>query len=148
MARTARNANSIVLNARVRKIECAGTGEQKECHVHTSDGKEYTANGIVVTVPLGVLKKGYIQFEPTLPPQIRDSIQHLGYGSLDKVTISLFQHFTVQHKQANIILRPTSLSQKLFGALKIQHIILFYLAILIQTRTAPHGNNPPSRSLI
>ncbi|MEM1140793.1 MAG: FAD-dependent oxidoreductase, partial [Pseudomonadota bacterium] len=39
----------------------------------------------LVTVPLGVLKRGAIQFEPDLPPRKRGAIQRIGMGTLDKV---------------------------------------------------------------
>ncbi|MEM1140860.1 MAG: FAD-dependent oxidoreductase, partial [Pseudomonadota bacterium] len=39
----------------------------------------------LVTVPLGVLKRGAIQFEPDLPARKRGAIQRIGMGTLDKV---------------------------------------------------------------
>lgn len=39
------------------------------------------------TVPLGVLKKGDIDFVPELPAQKREAIQRLGFGLLNKVVI-------------------------------------------------------------
>lgn len=53
--------------------------------VHTNNGKDFKANAVLVTVPLGVLKKGVIQFEPQLPQRKLDSIARLGYGVLNKV---------------------------------------------------------------
>jgi len=148
MARTARKANSIIFNARVEKIECASAGEHKQCQVHTSDGKTYTANGVIVTVPLGVLKKDFIQFEPPLPAHIQDSIQHLGYGSLDKVySLPKYSTCTTRTKLTQLP-RLTLLFQRLSVVKTIHHIMRFLPPILIQTRTGPHGNNLPSRSLI
>ncbi|ONK74084.1 uncharacterized protein A4U43_C03F2610 [Asparagus officinalis] len=63
-----------------------------------SDGVLVCANGQVfrgdmalVTVPLGVLKKGSIKFKPELPPQKQDAIKRLGFGLLNKV-VMLFSH--------------------------------------------------------
>lgn len=41
----------------------------------------------MVTVPLGVLKQGSIQFEPPLPQRKLDSIQRMGFGVLNKVCL-------------------------------------------------------------
>ena len=46
---------------------------------------------VLVTVPLGVLKKGSIKFNPELPPQKQDAIKRLGFGLLNKVAM-LFSH--------------------------------------------------------
>lgn len=45
----------------------------------------------LVTVPLGVLKKGSIKFVPDLPAQKQDAIKRLGFGLLNKVAM-LFPH--------------------------------------------------------
>ena len=39
----------------------------------------------MVTIPLGVLKKGDVVFDPPLPPRKQEAIQRLGYGLLNKV---------------------------------------------------------------
>ncbi len=44
-----------------------------------------TYDAVVVTVPLGVLKRGEIRFEPSLPESRLESIERLGMGTLDKV---------------------------------------------------------------
>ena len=40
---------------------------------------------VLVTVPVGVLKKGTIAFEPPLPTRKRDVIERMGFGLLNKV---------------------------------------------------------------
>jgi monoamine oxidase len=42
-------------------------------------------DAVLVTVPLGVLKKGSISFEPPLPQRKLDAIQRMGFGVLNKV---------------------------------------------------------------
>ena len=39
----------------------------------------------IVTVPLGVLKHGDVEFQPPLPEAEADAIAALGFGVLDKV---------------------------------------------------------------
>ncbi|XP_022769326.1 lysine-specific histone demethylase 1 homolog 1 isoform X2 [Durio zibethinus] len=50
-------------------------------------GQEFRGDMALCTVPLGVLKKGSIEFVPELPQRKRDAIQRLGYGLLNKVAM-------------------------------------------------------------
>lgn len=54
-------------------------------------GQEFRGDMVLCTVPLGVLKKGTIEFVPELPQRKKDAIQRLGYGLLNKVAM-LFPH--------------------------------------------------------
>ncbi|XP_006301287.2 lysine-specific histone demethylase 1 homolog 1 [Capsella rubella] len=58
--------------------------------VYTGD-KEFHCDMALCTVPLGVLKKGAIEFHPELPQKKNEAIQRLGYGLLNKVAM-LFPH--------------------------------------------------------
>ncbi|VFQ81826.1 unnamed protein product [Cuscuta campestris] len=49
--------------------------------------QEFRADMVLCTVPLGVLKKGTIEFVPELPAKKREAIERLGYGLLNKVAI-------------------------------------------------------------
>ncbi|XP_015884106.3 lysine-specific histone demethylase 1 homolog 1 [Ziziphus jujuba] len=50
-------------------------------------GQEFRGDMVLCTVPLGVLKKGSIEFVPDLPQRKKDAIQRLGFGLLNKVAI-------------------------------------------------------------
>ncbi|KAK4424324.1 Lysine-specific histone demethylase 11 [Sesamum alatum] len=50
-------------------------------------GQEYRGDMVLCTVPLGVLKKGAIEFVPELPQRKKDAIERLGFGLLNKVAI-------------------------------------------------------------
>lgn len=52
------------------------------------EGSVLEADIVVVTVPLGVLKKGDIIFEPPLPEYKQESIRNLGFGVYDKVFVT------------------------------------------------------------
>ncbi|KAL1187673.1 Lysine-specific histone demethylase 1-like protein [Cardamine amara subsp. amara] len=68
---------------------------------HTVESIRYGNNGVLVyagdkefycdmalcTVPLGVLKKGAIEFYPELPEKKKEAIERLGYGLLNKVAM-------------------------------------------------------------
>lgn len=56
----------------------------KKVKVNTN-GQEYVSDTVLVTVPLGVLKAGDIQFNPPLEKPKQSSIDRLGMGLLDKV---------------------------------------------------------------
>lgn len=54
----------IVFNKRVKRI----TWDQTPVHVSCTDGKTYTADQVLVTVSLGVLKENFASlFAPSLP---------------------------------------------------------------------------------
>ena len=54
--------------------------------VYTKD-QIFRAEMAVCTVPLGVLKRGVIEFVPDLPLQKKEAIQRLGFGVLNKVAM-------------------------------------------------------------
>ena len=58
--------------------------QEKTVHIGTSQG-EFLCQRVVVTLPLGVLKKGSVRFSPELPSQKRKSISRLNMGVLNKV---------------------------------------------------------------
>ncbi|KAH6823634.1 LSD1-like 1 [Perilla frutescens var. hirtella] len=50
-------------------------------------GQEYQGDMVLCTAPLGVLKRGNIEFVPELPQRKKDAIDRLGFGLLNKVAI-------------------------------------------------------------
>lgn len=48
---------------------------------------EYLSKTVLVSVPLGVLKSDTIKFSPPFPPRRQASINSLGFGVLNKVTL-------------------------------------------------------------
>ncbi|MBO0679722.1 FAD-dependent oxidoreductase [Mycolicibacterium sp. S2-37] len=61
-------------------------------HIETSRGP-VTADRVIVTVPLGVLKAGAIAFDPPLPDAKRGAIERLGFGLLNKVVVTFDEPF-------------------------------------------------------
>ncbi|KAL9225722.1 hypothetical protein vseg_001613 [Gypsophila vaccaria] len=53
----------------------------------SAGGQEFRADMALCTVPLGVLKRGDIEFVPPLPRKKRDAIDRLGFGLLNKVAM-------------------------------------------------------------
>ena len=60
---------------------------KKQVEVTTSNGM-FKADHVIVTVPLGVLKKDKITFEPRLPEQKQAAINGLSMGVLNKVYLA------------------------------------------------------------
>ncbi|MFK7827497.1 MAG: flavin monoamine oxidase family protein [Oligoflexales bacterium] len=60
--------------------------DAQEVIVEAGDSN-YRASQVIVTVPLGVLKSGNIEFEPTLPSKKQQSIDKPAMGTLEKVVL-------------------------------------------------------------
>jgi len=74
----------IVLDTAVTYV---GYGD-RDVVVEFEDGGSMDADVVIVTVPLGVLKAGSIEFEPALPGDKSDAIERLGMGVLDRIVLS------------------------------------------------------------
>ncbi|KAF2324655.1 hypothetical protein GH714_015946 [Hevea brasiliensis] len=61
--------------------------------VSTSNGSEFFGDAVLITVPLGCLKAGTIEFNPPLPQWKLSSIQRLGFGVLNKVVLEFPEVF-------------------------------------------------------
>ena len=57
------------------------------------DGTTASFDAVVVTVPLGVLKAGSIEFDPPLPTEHQAAIERLGMGLLNKVYLRFDEVF-------------------------------------------------------
>lgn len=58
-----------------------------------TDQEEFAGDRAVVTLPLGVLKRGSVTFSPPLPPEKQQAIAKLGMGALDTVTLRFPERF-------------------------------------------------------
>ncbi|KAH8816365.1 flavin-containing amine oxidase-like protein [Xylogone sp. PMI_703] len=89
-----RNPETIRLGEVVKDITWGS--EDGSIVVHsTNDNKEntYCADAIVVTVPLGVLRRSMITFNPPLPAAIQTGISNFSYGALGKVFVQFSDIF-------------------------------------------------------
>ncbi len=71
----------IRLNTVIESIEWGGEGVR----VLTRDGAVYTADRVVITLPLGVLQAGDVSFSPELPPEKQAAIDALHMGPVIKM---------------------------------------------------------------
>lgn len=77
------NGLEIQLNQRVSKIDYSGDTLQV-----THSGGTHSADYVLVTVPLGVLKANAIQFVPALPTVKQNAIQKLGMNCVNKFLLT------------------------------------------------------------
>jgi polyamine oxidase len=61
--------------------------------VVTADGRAEEGSHVVVTIPLGVLKRGLPRFSPVLPPDRLAAIGRLGFGRFEKVALRFTEPF-------------------------------------------------------
>jgi monoamine oxidase len=61
--------------------------------VTAADGRAEEGSHVVVTVPLGVLKRGLPRFAPSLPPDRLAAIGRLGFGRFEKVALRFAEPF-------------------------------------------------------
>ncbi|KAL3372199.1 hypothetical protein AABB24_008644 [Solanum stoloniferum] len=61
--------------------------------VSTTNGREFSGDAVLITVPLGCLKAEAIKFSPPLPHWKELSIQRLGFGVLNKVVLEFPEVF-------------------------------------------------------
>ncbi|HEX7448803.1 MAG TPA: FAD-dependent oxidoreductase, partial [Pirellulales bacterium] len=54
---------------------------------------EFAADRAIVTLPLGVLKAGQVEFSPALPPKKLAAIERLGMGLMNKVVLQYAERF-------------------------------------------------------
>jgi len=60
---------------------------------------EMHCDQLIITVPLGVLKSGQIQFSPALPADKADAIERIGFGNYEKLVLRFPQFFWPQDIQ-------------------------------------------------
>lgn len=89
LAKSLADGLDVHLNQVVRRIEY---NARTAVRVHT-DRKTFEAQAAIITVPLGVLKAGAIEFAPALPADKHESIAQLGVGHLAKVVLQFREPF-------------------------------------------------------
>lgn len=79
----------IVFNTEINHIAYSEEGVA----LSSSNGIIFRADAALVTIPLGVLKDGWVQFDPPLPEEKQESIRKLGYGLLNKIAMCFEETF-------------------------------------------------------
>lgn len=71
-----------------RVVEIRYDEKEEESTVVCDNGKQFTADFVVVAVPLGVLKKKTIKFNPPLAQRKQKAIDNLAFGNVCKVLVT------------------------------------------------------------
>lgn len=74
---------------KVTNIVSHSEGDDPSVTVEVEGKESQTFDEVVVTAPLGWLKRNMDAFEPKLPERLTEGIQAIGYGNLDKVGLTL-----------------------------------------------------------
>lgn len=80
------------LGARVTRVEWAGADAQRAARV-TAGGRVLTADRVVLTVPVGVLKSGEIEISPPLPELVAGALERLEMNAFEKVFLRFPERF-------------------------------------------------------
>ncbi len=86
------------LDVRVETAVTHLTTAPGQVHIQTNRG-EFSADRVILTLPLGVLKSGKIQFDPPLPAEKQQAIQRIGFGNYEKLALRFDQFYWPQEKQ-------------------------------------------------
>ncbi|KAJ4305833.1 hypothetical protein N0V90_001365 [Kalmusia sp. IMI 367209] len=85
IAEPAQRSANIKFGHIVQKVVSKGTKEEPSVEVFLNGQESLNFDEVVVTTPLGWLKRNGNAFEPELPDALKQAIASIGYGHLDKV---------------------------------------------------------------
>lgn len=80
---------NIELDTKVTKVDY----EEKTVKVVSENGKEWTADKVLVTLPLAVLQDKDVEFSPCLPELKSKAMRALGVGKIEKIILRLPRPF-------------------------------------------------------
>lgn len=89
VAQTALSLAEIKFNTKVVGIEAPkdARDEKRSVVLRTDDGCEHLFDEVILTTPLGWLKRNKDSFTPSLPPRLSQAIDNISVGHLEKVNI-------------------------------------------------------------
>lgn len=96
VSRPAEEGADIKLSTKVTGVRSGDSSEQSHSKpiIETIDGSREEFDEVVVTAPLGYLKRNATTlFSPPLPSRLTKAIANIGYGNLDKVYITFTSAF-------------------------------------------------------
>ena len=84
----------IKLSANVVGVDSSDLdGKEQAISVTTASGQVLSFDEVVITCPLGWLKRSIPSFTPPLPPRIIEAIENISYGRLEKVYFTFSEAF-------------------------------------------------------
>ncbi|EED22434.1 flavin containing amine oxidase, putative [Talaromyces stipitatus ATCC 10500] len=103
ISKSALKHTDLHLNSPVVQIQAANreTNTDRHITVVTEAGKKYHFDDVIVTCPLGWLKKNKSVFSPSLPLRLSSAIDNISYGRLEKIYVTFphaFWHIPTERK--------------------------------------------------
>ncbi|KAL6231032.1 hypothetical protein BDW75DRAFT_248213 [Aspergillus navahoensis] len=98
--------NQPIVNIHSKPI-VQGTSTRREITLTTQAGERHAFDEVVVTCPLGWLKRNKAAFSPELPPRFSGAIDAISYGRLEKVYITFPEAFWHTETAGNTVALPT-----------------------------------------
>ncbi|KOS23113.1 Lysine-specific histone demethylase 1 -like protein 3 [Escovopsis weberi] len=98
IAKPALEGASIHFNSIAERVSYGGDQGAK-VRIQFRGGKTLSFDEVVMTTPLGWLKRNPAAFEPPLPARFTNAIESIGFGCLEKVYISFPEAFWVATKE-------------------------------------------------
>ena len=90
------------LNTEVMSIEVEEHGVRVAC----SDGSVEFSSHAIVTVPLGVLKRGSPRFTPPLPAAVQRAVEKLAFGRYEKIALRFEKPFWRDEGVSHLVVFP------------------------------------------
>lgn len=124
------------LGLRVTDVILEGAGVRVRALDAANATHEFTASHAVVTVPLGVLQAGKINFTPGLPAEKLAAINRLGFGTFDKVVMRFpFPYWATEHTHIFHLSDPVPMG----FPLTVDYFYLEKVPILVAFNTGSHA---------
>ncbi|KAL5050180.1 hypothetical protein BDW71DRAFT_204233 [Aspergillus fruticulosus] len=98
--------NQPIVNIHSKPI-IQGTSTRREITLTTQAGERHAFDEVVVTCPLGWLKRNKEAFAPELPPRLSSAIDAISYGRLEKVYITFPEAFWHTETAGTTVALPT-----------------------------------------
>ncbi|KAF2748909.1 FAD/NAD(P)-binding domain-containing protein [Sporormia fimetaria CBS 119925] len=92
-AEPALSGADIKFGTKVTAIVSKGDAQSPKVVVKTHTEQDLTFDEVVMTTPLGWLKRNIQAFTPSLPERLKEAIAAIGYGNLDKAYITFPEAF-------------------------------------------------------
>lgn len=97
ISRTAKDKEKMELRLQTEIVHfLSQEGEDQKVTITTSTGEQHSFNDVVITCPMGWLKRNHAKaFTPALPPCLSSAIESINYGRLEKLYVTFPSAFWV-----------------------------------------------------
>ena len=85
------------LSTKVTSVQSSVSNGNPTINIITAEKSSFLFDEVVVTTPLGWLKRNQPAFVPTLPPRLLTAISNMSYGRLEKVYLTFSTPFWTYH---------------------------------------------------